>query len=154
MNLDSIYVAKGLDPVADAFAGTKQSDVFDMSLFNKLYFIIHKGVGTTGTSVITVQTYSDTTPSSDADTAVPFKYKAVTSTDVQGDVTQAAAAGFTLTAGSSQIYIVEVDPRDVASTGNRYVYLEAVESVDAAVLAGIAVIGLPKHNVIGETALD
>lgn len=152
MNLDAIYFAKGLDPVADAFAGTVRSDVFDMSLFNKLIFIIHKGVGTTGVSTITVQAADDNSPSNE--TACPFKYKAVTSTDTQGAVTQATTSGFALTAGSSQIYAIEVDPQDLASAGYKYVCLKAVESTDSAVLAGISVIGFPKHSVIGESALD
>lgn len=152
MVLDELYFAKGLDPVADAFAGTVRSDVIDASLFNKLVFIIHKGVGTTGTSVITVQSSDDTSPMNE--TAVPFKYRAVTSADTQGAVTQAAAAGFTLTAGSSQVYAIEVDPQDLASTGRKYCNLKAVEDVDAAVLAGITVIGWPKHAAISESAVD
>jgi hypothetical protein len=42
-------------------------------------------------------------------TAVPFHYKAITSTDIEGAYTAATTAGFTTTAGSSQLYIIEVD---------------------------------------------
>lgn len=153
MMLDELYVAKGIDPVADALAGTKYSDVFDLSLFNKLVFLIHKGVGATGVSTITARAYSSTDPST-ADTAIPFRYKAVTSGDTQGAVTQADTTGFALTAGSSQVYAIEIDSQAAASAGLKYVYLKAVESVDSPVLAGITVLGWPKHAPIGESAID
>lgn len=135
--LQNLHFVKGLDPVADALSGTVGSDVVDVSNHGTALFVIYKGVGATGTSVVTVEACDDVTPSNT--TAVPFSYKAITSTDVQGAVTAAAAAGFTLTAGSSQIYAVQVDTQELASAGYKYVRLKAVESVDSPVLAGILI---------------
>lgn len=135
--LQNLHFVKGLDPVADAFAGTVASDVVDVSNHGGALFLIYKGVGTTGTSTITVEACDDVTPSNT--TAVPFYYKAITSNDVQGAMTSAAAAGFTTTAGSSQIYAVSVDSQELASAGYKYVRLKAVEVVDSPVLGGIAI---------------
>ena len=52
---ERIKFGKGLDPVADAFAGTVQSEAVNMGKYGRVGFLIYKGVGTTGTSTITVQ---------------------------------------------------------------------------------------------------
>ena len=100
-----------------------------------LLFVIHKGVGATGTSVITVQACDDTTPTNS--TAVEFIYRACTSGDTWGAWTDGATTGFTTTAGSSQLYQVYVDAAQLAEEGYGYARLKAVESADAAVLGGI-----------------
>ena len=135
--LQNLHFVKGLDPVADAFSGTVATDVVDVSNHGGAMFLIYKGVGTTGTSTVTVEACDDVTPSNT--TAVPFYYKAITSTDVQGAMTAAAAAGFTTTAGSSQLYVVAVDTQELAAAGYKYVRLKAVESVNDPVLGGIAI---------------
>ena len=66
--------------------------------------------------------------------------------DTEGAITRRAAAGFTNTAGSSKIVLIEVDAADVAAAsvngavGNHFVRLNAVESVNSPVLGGIMVI--------------
>lgn len=136
--LQNLHFVKGLDPVADALAGTVASDVVNITGHGAALFILLKGVGATGVSTITVEACDDAVPTNT--TAVPFYYKAVTTNDTQGAVTAAAAAGFALTAGSSQMYAVMVDAQELASAGYKYVRLKAVESVDSAVLAGIAIV--------------
>jgi len=135
--LQNLHFIKGLDPVADAFAGTVASDVVDVSNHGGALFIVYKGVGATGTSTITVEACDDVTPSNT--TAVPFYSKSITATDVQGEMTARAAAGFTTTAGSSQIYVIAVDSQELASAGYKYVRLKAAEVVDSPVLGGIAI---------------
>lgn len=150
--IEKLHFASGLAPVADALAGTVGSDVVNMEEHGKVIFIIHKGVGTTGTSTITVEACDDVTPSNTS--AVPFHYKAITSTDVNGTVTAADADGFALTAGSAQIYAVEVDSTALAADGNGYGYvrLKAVEVVDSAVLAGILIVmAEPRYGVTSAT---
>lgn len=143
--LQNLHFVKGLDPVADAFSGTVASDVVNMSAYGSCLFIIHKGVGTTGTSTITVEACDDVVPTTTS--AVPFFYKTITSGDTDSVLTKATTSGFTLTAGSSQIYLIEVRDRDLASSGYKYVRLKAVESVDAAVLAGITIaLGEPRNR--------
>ena len=101
-------------------------------------FVLIKGVGTTGTSTITVESSDDVAASNV--TAIPFRYKAITSGDTEGALTIAAAAGFTTTAGSSQLYLIEVDSEELGDTGYQYLRLKTVESVDAAVLGGILIL--------------
>ena len=48
------HIVNGIVPVADAFAGTVTSDVVKVSDYHNVRFILYKGVGTTGTSTLTV----------------------------------------------------------------------------------------------------
>ena len=150
---DCCHFVKGLDPVADAFAGTVYSDVIDIKLHRQVTFVIYKGVGTTGTSTITVQAVPSLSPIA-AGTAVIFKYRAITTGDTHGDLTSAETTGFTTTAGSSQLYLIEVDCQKLASLGLRYLWLKAVEVVDAAVLGGILVIlSEPRYSTDHDTVI-
>jgi hypothetical protein len=143
--IEKLHFVKGLDPVADFMDSTQYSDIVDFSLHQEMLFVIYKGVGTTGTSTITMEASDDISGSNVS--AIPFKYKAVTSTDLQGAVTTATSAGFTTTAGSSQIYVIEVIPEELSASGYKYVRLKAVESVNSPVLGGILVIaGAPKYG--------
>jgi hypothetical protein len=135
--LNNLHFIKGLDPVADAFSGTATSDVVSMANHQSAIFLVYKGVGTTGTSTITVEACDDVVPTNT--TAIPFYSKSITSTDVQGALTARAAAGFATTAGSSQIYVIQVAAEAVAAAGYHFVRLKAVEVVDSPVLGGIAI---------------
>ncbi len=135
--LETAHFIKGLDPVADAFSGTVYSDIVNMKNFAKAAFILCKGVGTTGTSTITVEACDDVSGSNV--TAIPFRYRAITSNDTQGALTQATTSGFTTTAGSSQMYLIEADENAMGASGYQYVRLKAVEVVDSPVLGGIAI---------------
>ncbi len=132
------HIGKALDPVADALAGTKNTDIFSMKNHGHATFIMHKGVGVTGTTVIKAQACDDVVPSNTED--VPFHYREVTTGDTPGALKLAAAAGFTITAGSSGLVIVEVDSKRLAASGFQYVRLNMVEGVDSPILAGITVI--------------
>jgi hypothetical protein len=132
------HIVQGLPPVADAFAGTVRSDVISMKNHRQCTFVIQKGVGTTGTSTVTVNGCDDTTPTTR--TAIPFKYRVNTSGDTWGDVTVATASGFATTAGSNHLYEIIVDGDELGDLGFGYVELNLVEVVDSAVLAGILVI--------------
>lgn len=130
------HIVKGLDAVADAFSGTVYSDVVHMAEYAVARFIVHKGVGATGTSTLTVEACDDAAGNNP--TAVPFKYQKYTGADdLPGAVTAAAAAGFATTAGSSQLYVIEVDSQALGSQG--WVRLKAVEVVDSPVLGGILI---------------
>lgn len=131
-----IHPVKGLDPVADAFSGTVTSDIINASQYSGVAFVIYKGVGTTGTSTITVEACDDT--SGTTVSAIPFEYKVMTSGDTEGALTRATSSGFTTTAGSSQMYIIDVRSEELGPSGYKYVRLKAVEVVDNPVLGGIA----------------
>ena len=140
--------------MADAFAGTKYTDVVDFKNHNIVEFYIYKGVGTTGTSTVTVEACDDTTPSNT--TAVTFRYQAITSGDTHGALTAATTAGFTTTAGSSQIYKIIVENQALASTGYGYVRLKMVEVANDPVLGGVLInLQEPKYNQsVQESAID
>lgn len=147
-----IHWVKGIDPIADAFAGTVNTDVFE-AWGEEILFLIYKGVGATGTSTITVQACDDIVPTNT--TAVPFRYRVSTTGDTWGAWTAAAAAGFTTTAGSSQVYEIRVDAGDLGGTGYGYIRLNAVEVVNNPVLGGIlcGVCGL-RYAVQPESLID
>jgi len=123
--IEELHFAKGLDPVADAFDGTVYSDVINMRDISRIVFAVYCGVGTTGTSTLTVQACDDVTPSNRS--AIPFHYREITTT-----------------AGSSRIVLVEVREDALSASGYGYVQLKAVESVNSPNLGGILVIGKSK----------
>jgi hypothetical protein len=133
--IDKLYFVPVKVPVADAFAGTLNTDIVK-ALGEAVMFEITKGVGTTGTSVITVDACDDVSPSNT--TAVVFWYKTSTTLGVWSDWTAATVAGFTLTAGSNQQYLIYV-PADVLAAADQYGYvrLTATESVNDPVLGGV-----------------
>ena len=77
-----------------------------------------------------------------------------TSGDTRAAKTRATASGFTTTAGSSKIILVEALEEDMANTGYGYIRLAAVEVVNNPVLGGVMFIGgsLEKRDAI-RTAL-
>lgn len=137
MNRVLPLLVKGIDPVADAFAGTVYSDIVSMRNHGTVEFIIYKGVGATGTSTITVEACDDVSASTTS--AVPFYYQAITSGDTHGTLTAAAATGFTTTAGSSQLYRILVSAKALAASGYEFVRLAAVEVVNSPVIGGILI---------------
>ncbi len=140
MNLmmENLKFVKGIDPVADALASTKYSDVVSLRDHGNVIFALYKGVGTTGDAVLTVNACDNFTPSNE--TAVPFYYREINSGDTPGAITLAATTGFTFTVGSSGIILVEVKAAQIASTGYPHVRLKSVEDTDDPILAGILTI--------------
>lgn len=145
---DEHKVTMGLSPVADAFAGTVYSDVVSIKNVRHVTFIVLIGVGTTGTTTFTVQACDDFTPSNSD--AVAFKYRKCTTMDTFSTAVQSATtAGFLSTAGSDQLYIIEVDADAVLAAGQAATTpydavgcrLKCVEGTDAAMVGAILVIG-------------
>jgi len=131
------HIVKGLDAVADAFAGTITSDVISAKHYHVVRFILHKGVGATGTSTLTIEACDNAAGNNPV--AVPFSYQAYTGADdIPGAVINATTAGFTTTAGSSQLYVLEVESQRIPAA-KPWVRLKAVEVVDSPVLGGILI---------------
>lgn len=132
--LSSMRFVNSLPPVANAFAGTVYPISVNMATVGRLAFLVVKGVGTTGTTTITVLAGSDKSPT--LSVAVPFRYKRVAADNVtvQNAPTQATSAGFTTTAGSSDLYVIEIDTKDLASSGYSYAHILMVESVASPVV--------------------
>jgi hypothetical protein len=154
--MEQLHLVKGLDPVADAFAGTVYSDIVDISEHNRVMFIVYSGVGTTGTSTLTVESSDDTSGTNV--TAIPFYYRQYTvgASDVEGAITRATSSGFLTTAGSGRLICVEVRADEAAATGRKYIRLKAVEGTDSAVLGGILVVlGEPRYRpAVAHAAID
>lgn len=125
----------GLAPVADAFAGTIYSDVVNMKYVDEYVFWVYKGVGTTGTSTLTIEACDDTAATNT--TAIAFKYQSNTAADTFSVETAATTAGFTTTAGSNHIYKIYVKKNDIIASGYTFVRLKAVEVANDPVLGGI-----------------
>jgi len=141
---DSVLPVQLLAPVANAFAGTVTSTYVNMKNYKNMFFLVYWGVGTTGTSTLTVQAAVDSSGTSA--TAIPFNYRRVTDTtvsDVPGARTAATSAGFLTTAGSNQLYLLEVDALEIGILGP-FVAVVAVEGTASARLGGImAIMGDP-----------
>lgn len=149
---DQMHFINALPPVADAFEGTVRSDVINVK-GEGILFILYKGVGTTGTSTITVNACDDVTPSNR--TTVPFYYRANLATDVWAEWTAAPVTGFVTTAGSNHMYQILVDAAELAEEGRGYAELNTVQSVDSPVLGGIMAIVLnQRYAEQPETLLD
>jgi len=133
-----LHFAKGIDPVADAFAGTKYSDVYSMAESKEILFVIYAGVGATGTSVVTVEACDDFTPTNTS--AITFRYQEITSGDTHGALTNATTSGFTTTAGSSRIVLVYANAEDLASSGYKNIRLKMVEDTNSPVVGAVLAI--------------
>lgn len=133
--LKNYHVVNALAPAADAFSGTVTTDVINMKDYGHISFVVQMGVGTTGTSTITIEACDDTTPTNT--TAIPFVYQACTTGDTFSGKTAATAAGFTTVAGSNKMYKIEVDSDALGALGYSYIRLKAVESVNDPVAGGI-----------------
>ena len=132
---DKIVV--GLAPVADAFAGTKTTTGVLMRNYKRMNIVVSKGVGTTGTSTLTVEkcTAADGTGAE----GMPFHYRRILANGTHGAWTRAAAAGFTTTAGSADTYEIAVDQQEegLAEGDKPYVRLKAVEVADDPVVGAV-----------------
>lgn len=130
------HIIKGLDAVANAFAGTVYSDVVNMEEYAVARFILQKAVGASGTATLTVEACDDATGANPV--AIPFYYQAYTGADdLPGAVTAATAVGFNTTAGSSQMYVIEADSQRMGAKS--WIRLKSVEVVASAVLGGIMI---------------
>lgn len=140
--MERLQLIKGIDPVADAFAGTVATDVVDMSEFSRVVFIFYGGVGATGDSTVTIEACDDVVPTNTS--AIAYFSREDHAGD-EGAITARAATGFIPTAGSSRIAAFEVHESALASTGYRYVRAKFVEDTDSAVLGCVLIVGEAKR---------
>jgi len=151
--LEGYQLIKGLDPVADAFAGTVNTDVVDMSEFSEVAFVALIGVGATGTSTWTVEACDDIVPTTQ--TAIAYHSREITTGDTEEALTARAAAGHIPTAGSSKIVAAIVREDALAASGYRYVRAHFVESVNDPVLGGVLILGKKKSSrAVSNSAID
>lgn len=151
MLMEELRFAKGIDPIADVFAGTVNSDVYSMKAHGRILFVVYIGVGATGSSTITIEACDDVTPTTT--TAIAFWSSEMTSGDTMVAKTRRAAAGYVYTVGSSQMIFAEAEAKDLPSDYG-FVRCVLVESVNSPVLGCIFPIlgGQPSRYVRSEQA--
>tara|TARA_Y100000310_G_scaffold339506_1_gene432379 strand:+ start:706 stop:1173 length:468 start_codon:yes stop_codon:yes gene_type:complete len=136
-------VRVGLAPLADVQDTDPTTDWFDMRVYRRIVFAYVKGVGATGTATITVSGASDNAGTGSADIA--YKYRNHANAAAQGALTSVAATGFTVTAGSNETTLVEVDAADLPD-GKPWCSLTLTEVVDSPVLGTvIAIMTEPRY---------
>ncbi len=137
-NSQQTKYVQGVIPLANAFAGTVYTDIINVKNYSHVEFIRVHGVGTTGTSTVTIEASDDVAGSNVS--AVPFRYREVgAGTDVYGALTDATSTGFTTTAGSNQIAVIEVDAEALGASGYQFIRAKFVEVAASAVLGLVLV---------------
>ena len=145
------HVVSGLYPVADAFATSATTDFVSLKDYRRVTFIIHTGDATAGTADGTVTLLASAVAAGTSTTALAFSYRSCASSasvDTWGNYTEAAAAGFSMTAGDNYIYIVEVTAEAVEAqaAGKPFVALKVAEVTNDPIVAGVLVLlSEPRH---------
>lgn len=139
-DLERLHFIGGISPDADALAGTKNSDVFEVlgeGAFALVWLATDEG-GANHRSTLTVQACDNTTPSNTS--AVAFYYRSSTTFDTWGSWATASTAGITLSSADN-MYEIYAPAGEFASAGYGYCRIHTVESsnsaVDAMVLCGV-----------------
>ena len=147
------YLSEKIHPVvalaasADIYDTAQTTDYISLKNYNSCMFVIQHGTGTTGTATITVAKATDAAGT--GATNIAFKYRrvaAVGTSDVEGALTDATASGFATTAGSDQLYIIEVNAEEIADGGYSFLALTATEVVNSPVKGAIlAILGEARY---------
>lgn len=143
---DKLHCVTGIAPNADLYDTAQTTDWLNMKDYKSMLFVIQHGVGTTGTATITVNAGTDASGSSPETIAFSYRRVAATGTsDVPGDRTAATTSGFAITAGSNQVYEIEVSA-DALPQDKPFVSLTATEVVNSPVAGAIlAIMGEPRY---------
>ena len=136
---ENVHIIGGLAPDADRFAGTVNTDVFEVAGEGAWFLIWYGANASLGASTLTIEACDDTTPTNT--TAVPFMYRVSTTFDTWGDWTQATSAGITVGGSADSMWEVYVPASELASEGYAYIQADLVESTnqaaDGVVLCGV-----------------
>lgn len=140
MNLsECCHFVNVLPPKADQFDTANATDEVDLAGYDRVLFIVQKGVGTTGTATIKAQAADAASPLNYSD--LTFYYKEITSTDVDpGLLTYKASTGLLFTAGSNHLILIEVRAAQLPATTYQRVRLLFTEGTNDPVLAGVLAI--------------
>lgn len=150
---ESNKIVNSLIPVADAFTGTKNTDIIDLEGYKKCTFVVITGATSTGSTTITVNAGASSTGAS---TAIIYRYRTMiagtppaAASDVPSALTVAGTGGFTTTISKpGGMYIIEVDAAVVADAGTDYdhVKLTLTESVDEPITGSVlAILSEPRN---------
>ena len=128
--LQQVKYVQALVPVADFTAGDVETDIFSMKNWSSITFFVFKGAGGVGVTTATIEACDDVDASNV--TAIAFRYSSNTATDVIGDLTNALAAGVSITAGANQIWAFTVNADELVSN-REFVRLVLTETESTAV---------------------
>lgn len=136
--LENCRFVQGIPPVADFMAGTVYTDIINAKDAQSVVFVVQRGVADDAEiCTFTVEACDTTGPANTS--AVPFTYRQISAADVEGAVTNEDTAGYSSTAASNSMDVIEVQTSDLPA-GYPYVRLKSVESHDHGVLGGVLVI--------------
>lgn len=122
-----------LAPDADAFAGTKTTDLFNMGLVLSACFLGIHAAGATGDYTITVEACDNN--SGDNPVAIAFRFRQIVSPAVQfhgAEWSEIAATGKEIDAGANQAWQVGLVGSDMPD-GKPWVRVKTVEAADSPV---------------------
>jgi hypothetical protein len=152
--IEQLHIVPGIYPVADFMAGTVTTDIVKCQSGAGVVFWIFRGNATAGTETGTVTVEACDTVVPGTATAVPFRYRISTTPDVWSAYSEAAAAGFTMTAGDNQVYEVFVPASALAAVGYAYVRLKIVEVInDPVVGAVLMAVVQPRYQPVPATLI-
>ena len=122
----------------DIFNGSPASDVINMRDWRDIIFWIQEGAGGTGTTVPTIESCDDTTPSNT--TAIIFRYRIIAAVgDTWTAWTDAATTGFTTTAAADTMFQIWARASDLSGT-DQYIRMQTTEGDSTAVDGGMGAI--------------
>ncbi len=128
------FVGVAITPSADIYNGDPASQTYSLARYGRCAFVVQHGAGATGTATFTVEACSDA--GGTGAEAVPFSYRTGPANGALGAVQKATAAGFTLSAGANQVFVIDIRSDGVVE-GKPYVRLKATEVVDGAVAGSV-----------------
>lgn len=138
--------------VADFVGAGASSDIVSMRKYQTAYFILHWGVGTTGTNTCTVVP-CDTAAPGNTTTAITFQYKRISAGETNTAWT--SSASLLTIAGSHQMYVIKVDAKDLPQVNGvtyEYIRLDLDDTNSAALLGGVIIMMADPR--INEATLD
>ncbi len=132
-------VLNGIPPVADFNDGEVFSDIVNVANWGHASWVIYKGIGATGVGKIFFEPCS-TNAAAATGSYVPGKVRAltnVTAGNTYGAVEDVLTTGYTLTAGTNQLYIAELNTDELAESGYKWVRLMMQEPTNDPVTGAI-----------------
>lgn len=150
--LENIHWIGGLAPNADCFAGTKNTDIFEVQGEGAVFLIWYGTNASNGGSLLTIEACDTAVPGNV--TPVAFMYRVSTTLDIWSAWVQATNAGITVGGSADSMWEIYVPAAELASAGYGYVQADLVETTaqaaDGMILCGIV---NPRYRVQPVTAI-
>jgi hypothetical protein len=129
------HYIKGTLPMADSFTGTVYSAVVNLKFYGAAEFIVYRGWGTVGTSLLTIEACSDA--SATEVQPVEFTYRRVSPGDTHSP--PVTVTSLTTPAGGSDIFILKIRDSALGRLGWNHARLKSVEQAVSPVAGAILI---------------